>query len=326
MKEDRFIKENSHTWMQLEATLKKLRKKGLKNFEADELDNFIDLYNRICGHLSYSATYYKNSNTTAYLNRLVASAHGYIYTAEKSNIKNILRFFSRDFPLLIRQNIGLVALSTFLFIAGFFISFLYTSVSRDNAAAFLPPEIYENVGNDVNSSNASWDHGIMSSMILTNNIRVGFMAFALGITLGIGSVWILVYNGFPLGTLAALANQGNWSLTFWSLILPHGILELFAIFVCGAAGLKIGYSLINPAPYSRKDSLIIRGKESIRMILGTIPIFIIAGLIEGFITPMNISEATKLVFSLFTLLLLVLYLYYPCFKEKKQNFPSQNNN
>ncbi len=314
MKEDKFIKDNAEIWKELEHTLKKLRAKGLKRFDRNELDMFITNYNRTCGHLSYCRTYFGNTATADYLNRLVASAHSYIYTTKSSTLKNLYKFFFMEFPRLLRSNSKFFALSTAFFCLGIALSFIYTLISPENAAAFLPKAILDNIDFGNNSS-ANWNGPIESSFILTNNIRVGFYAFALGITLGIGTSVVLVYNGFILGTLASLAMSKGFSLWFWSLILPHGVLELFAIFVCGAAGLSIGYAFINPGLYSRRDSLILKGKTAIKLVCGTIPIFTVAGFIEGFITPSALPQLAKLGFALFTLLLLLFWLLFPVFRQ-----------
>jgi len=308
MKEDKFVKENSETWLKLEATLKKLKSKGLKRLERNELDELITLYNHACGHLSYSRTYYGSSNTTVYLNRLVSSAHNYIYTTKTSGLKNLFLFLLRDFPLLVVDNLSFLIVSTAVLILGMAASFALTLFAPDNAFAFLPNSYIEGVKG---GGSGSWDSSLMSSFILTNNIRVGFTAFAAGITAGILTVFILIQNGFMVGALAALAHMNGMGYRFWSLILPHGIIELFAIFVCGAAGLIIGYSIINPGIYSRKDSVIMRGKVGIKLVCGTIPLFVIAGFIEGFITPMNIPEILKYIFACITLVLLIIYIVVP---------------
>ncbi|MCX7843191.1 MAG: stage II sporulation protein M [Clostridia bacterium] len=317
MKEDKFIKENQRVWIQLEDTLKKLKSKGIKSFESSDFELLLTNYNKACGHLSYSRTYYGNSDTTSYLNRLVAAAHSYIYTTETSTVKKLKDFFLIDFPSLIRKNSFFVALSAGLFFLGILLSFIFTLISAENAAAFIPQHILDSVSFEGSSS--SWKGPVESTFILTNNIRVGFSAFAMGITLGIGTVYVLVYNGFMLGTLAALALIKGVNIKFWSMILPHGVIELFAIFVCGAAGLIIGYSLINPGNFSRKDSLIIKGRTAIKLVCGTIPLFTVAGFIEGFLTPSGLSQSIKLGFALFTLLLLFLYMFWPLIPLASRN-------
>lgn len=313
MKEDKFINQNSEIWKNLEAMLKKLKSKSIYSFNKDELDNFLNAYNLTCGHLSYARTYYGNSSITDYLNRLVASAHSYIYTTKSSGIKNLFIFLISGFPLLIKKNSKYILTATALFLLGAAISFLFTIISTDNAGVFISQDMVDGVLNsNINEYNINRNGAILSPFIFTNNIKVGILAFALGITFSVGTVWVLYANGYPLGALAALYLHKGGNLIFWSLILPHGILELFAIFVCGGAGFIIGYSLINPGKYSRKDSLIMRGKEAILLVLGTIPIFIIAGLIEGYFTPSALfSEVVKLIFALATFALLVIYLLVP---------------
>lgn len=318
MKEDKFIKENIDTWKFLESTIAKLKSRGFKKFEKDELNNFMYSYNLACGHLSYSRTYFGNTKTTDYLNRLVASAHSYIYATKTSNAKKMLKFFFMDFPLLIKQNIGYFIASTALFLGGILLSFIFTLISPDNASAFMPQGLIDGI-NNFSSSGRTWDSAVQSSSILTNNIQVGFIAFALGVTLGIGTCYVLIFNGFMLGGAAALALNNGISVQFWALILPHGVLELFSIFVCGASGLLIAKAIIKPGIYSRKDSMIKYGKTAIYFVCCTIPIFIIAGIIEGFFTPSGVSDAGKLVFALLTLILLVFYMVFPVFLKRKKS-------
>jgi uncharacterized membrane protein SpoIIM required for sporulation len=300
MKEDRFITENSGTWRSLEGLLKALGAKGLRKFSTAELDSLLALYSR---------TYYGSSATTEYLNKLVASAHAKIYSTKNSSLKRFAGFFTSTFPELVWQTRFFLLISTLAFILGFLGSYILTIISPDNAVAFLPPEYIEGM-DSVGSSGRSWDGALVSSIILTNNIRVGFTAFAMGLSLGIGTVLVLVFNGTMVGSLSALASHNRLDYGFWSLILPHGVIELAAIFICGAAGLIIGYSIINPGKFSRKDSLILGCKTGIKLIGGTIPMFVIAGLIEGFVTPLPIAAAYKYLIALSTLLLLVFYIVF----------------
>lgn len=317
MKEDKFISQNSNIWKDLESILAKLKSKSIYRFSKDELDTFINTYNLTCGHLSYSRTNYGNTSTTNYLNKLVASAHSYIYTTETFSLKKMLMFIIAGFPQLIKKYWKPILISTSVFLLAVAISFIFTLISTDNAGAFISQEMADSIlERDVNEYDSNRNGAVLSPFIFTNNIKVGILAFAFGITLAIGTVYLLYANGYILGALAALYVHKGGSLIFWSLILPHGILELFAIFVCGGAGIIIGYSIINPGKYSRKDSFIIRGKDSIKLLLGTIPIFIIAGIIEGYFTPSAFfPEIAKLIFAFITLLLLIIYLVVPNIKR-----------
>lgn len=323
MKEDKFISQNIEVWKNFESTLEKLKSKSLYKFSKDELDSFFHSYNLVCSHLSYARTNYGNTNTTNYLNKLVASAHSYIYTTKSFSLKKIFVFLIVGFPQLIKKNWKPILLSSSIFLLAMAISFIFTLISTDNAGAFISQEMAESVlESNANEYVADHNGAVLSPFIFTNNIKVGILAFALGITLAVGTVYVVYINGYILGALAALYLHKGGSLLFWSLILPHGILELFAIFVCGGAGIIIGYSIINPGKYSRKDSFIIRGKEAIKLVLGTIPLFIIAGIIEGYFTPSSLfSEIAKLIFALITLLLLVIYLVVPNILRHKLSKP-----
>jgi len=319
MKEDKFINQNSKVWKNLETTLEKLKSQSIYRFNKDELDTFLNLYNLTCGHLSYARTNYGNSTITNYLNKLVATSHSYIYTTKSYGLKRLFVFLIAGFPKLIKKYWKPILLSTSVFLLGMAISFIFTLISTDNAGAFISQEMADSVlERNVNEyDSANWNGAIFSPFIFTNNIKVGILAFALGLTLAIGTVIVVYTNGYMLGALAALYFHKGGNLMFWSLILPHGILELFAIFVCGGAGIIIGYSLINPGKYSRKDSFIIRGKDAIKLVLGTIPIFIIAGIIEGYITPTSyLSEVAKIIFAFITLLLLIIYIALPNIKKQ----------
>ena len=142
-------------------------------------------------------------------------------------------------------------LSTSFFMAGAIFSFLFIWFQSSSAVYFLPQGLVENM--DIQESGTvQWNHPIMSGFIMTNNLYVALQAFVYGISAGVGTAYILLSNGLLLGALSALAIQQGQALVYWSLILPHGIIELAAIFLSGAAGLKIGYALIRPQPYRRK--------------------------------------------------------------------------
>jgi len=158
-------------------------------------------------------------------------------------------------------------------------------------------------------SNTNLNYSIASVVIFTNNIQVGILAFALGITFGIGTVYVLVQNGFLLGALSAAAVNRGMGYIFWSLILPHGVPELFCVFVCGAAGLLIARSIIFPGLRSRRRSFAAVGKEALFLLLGTIPLFVLAGITEGYFTPLPINPLWKYAVSLLWLAALILYLF-----------------
>ena len=143
---------------------------------------------------------------------------------------------------------------------------------------------------------------------MTNNITVAFNCFAGGIFAGVGSLLVLAYNGLALGAVSGhFANLGLLGY-LWTFVIGHGVLELFAICVSGAAGFLLGRALIAPGDYSRADALVLSGRLAMRLVGAVIVLLILAGLIEGFISAGTESLPYRLMVSATSLLFLTLYL------------------
>jgi uncharacterized membrane protein SpoIIM required for sporulation len=144
-----------------------------------------------------------------------------------------------------------------------------------------------------------------------NNISVSLRAFVFGITLGLGTIYVLFMNGALLGALTALMYMYGSPKHYWSLILPHGVIELTAIFISGAAGLIIAKSILLPGEFTRKHSLIKGAKKAVSLVMGVVLMLVVAGIIEGFFTPLAISENVKLAFAAVTAIILAIYFTVP---------------
>jgi uncharacterized membrane protein SpoIIM required for sporulation len=152
---------------------------------------------------------------------------------------------------------------------------------------------------------------------MSNNIKVAVLAFVGGITFGVATVYFMIFNGLLLGALAAVYWQAGKSYEFWAYILPHGVIELTAIFIAGGAGLYMGYRMFVPGQYPWGLQLIRTAKESVQLLMGTIPLFVIAGIIEGFITPSSLSLTTKYAVAIGTLALLTGYYIYGRLRQQR---------
>ena len=146
---------------------------------------------------------------------------------------------------------------------------------------------------------------------MTNNISVSFLAFALGMTFGLGTTYIMAFNGLLVGTLAALCHMNGLDVAFWSFVLPHGVIELTAIFIAGGGGLLLATALVAPGDLPLKDALIHRGREAGRLICGCVPLLVVAGIIEGFFSPAHIPAVFKFFLAGLLFILLLLYLLLP---------------
>lgn len=315
MNVEQFIKKNSSSWNELKDLTDLLDKKGIKHCDSSQIKRYLYLFRQSSHQLAFARTHFPGSEVIPYLNALVANSHNHIYSVKKYDFSEVKSFFSFELPNSIRKQKSYIITGAIIFFLGFMFSLLIVSNNPQNANYFMPEEMIENINWDGDTS-SGWNYPLMSSYIMTNNISVAFKAFVLGITLGIGTFYILFFNGALLGALTALVyNYGN-PLGYWSLILPHGILELTAIFIAGGAGLILSRSILMPKEYSRKHSIIKGAKESISLMLGVIIFLIIAGIIEGFFTPANISPIAKLVFAAFTLVMIIAYFAIPYLKSE----------
>lgn len=323
LEKKQFIKENAHHWKELASKTKKFKNGFFKPTKA-QVDEYIILYNTVSNHLSYSRTYYGEDQTTQYLNKLLGAAHAVIYAEKKTPFSAFFNFFAEGFPVLFRKHLKTFAVSTLAFVLAGLVAFIFTAVDIENALAFIDGNTISNLRAEGQYDQFVFEMNMLQNvMIGTNNIKVCILAFVLGFTLGIGTLYVLIVNGINVGVLAAIYFKEGQSLFFWSLIVPHGVPELFAIFLSGAAGLIIGYALINPKGLSRKDSFIVAARDAGKLLLGCIPILIIAALIEGFFTPLDIPYAVKYAVAAAELVLLVLYLCLPGRIKKKKTLTKE---
>lgn len=319
MKEEQFIKINSNTWRELEELSVVINKKGIKSIPSSDVKKFLSIFRQCSHHLAYARTHFPQSSVETYLNSLISKSHSHVYAVRKFSPSLILKYITYEFPKLLKEY-RLYILSSFSFFAfGVAISLILVALNSDNAAIFLPQNLIEGVKSSKAGSvtESQWNYPLISSQIMINNITVSLRAFVFGITLGIGTIYVLFMNGALLGALTALMYTYGNPKHFWSLILPHGVIELTAIFISGAAGLIIAKNILLPGEYSRKYALIDGAKKAVSLVIGVVFMLVIAGIIEGFFTPLNISEDIKLIFALVTAILLTVYFSIPYIIKKK---------
>jgi len=300
-------------WRELESILNSLDSRALSDIPAATLLRMGDLYFETLSDLGKAQASNEDPQLKRYLNSLVGRAYSQIYRKKGLNLVDILKFFLFQFPQLVRKRIHFIAISFFVFLFSTLIGFLCINNESKLVKLVVPEQMQEAIQRDlkmgkyINSSAQNYKFEI-SSKILFNNIRVSFMAFAMGIIFGLGTIYILIINGILLGGLASIYHGAGFSIQFWSLILPHGGIELASCFIAGGAGLILGYALINPGPYTRKDWLGKEAADSVKLLAGTIPILILAALVESYITPSNIPIILKYMIAMLLLSGLAAYL------------------
>ena len=278
-------KRQSH-WDRLERLLDQTQHQGLGSLTRLELQELGLLYRQAAADLS---TLREDSSGKTYarsLNLLLSRAHNTIYSGQKSSAGGIIHFYGATWPAIFRRNLRLINIALLLFALGGLAGLLLSVTRPDFMHLFLGPQMTETI-----EHHKMWTESVVSvkplasSAIMTNNLSVTFMTFALGITAGIGTVYMMVFNGVMLGVVGAACWLGGMSLPLWSFVAPHGVLELPAIFIAGGAGLRIAQGMLFPGMLPRRDSLARAGGEAVRLLVGVIPILILAGTIEGFISP-----------------------------------------
>jgi uncharacterized membrane protein SpoIIM required for sporulation len=266
------------------------------------------LYRQTAADLSAAREYAANAQLAAYLNQLLGRAHNLVYAARPARSRSLLTFYAITFPEIFRRTWRFTAGATALFAIGA-VAGLAMSIADPGFHRF----ILGGPMTDTIDRREMWTHSILSvkplasSAILTNNLSVAFSAFALGILGGLGTLYLMVFNGVMIGVIGSACYHAGMSTALWSFVAPHGALELPAIFIAGGAGLVLGHGVIAPGQLSRRDALAEAGALSIRLLLGVVPLLVIAGLIEGFVSPTALDPAVKFVIGTSLFVLLILY-------------------
>ncbi len=281
MREALFVKKNHQKWQLFEN--------ALDNKVQISPEQLSDLYIEITDHLSFAKSFYPESKTVVYLNSLASSAHLKIYKTKKESKNRFINFFKLEFPLLFfkHQKQLFIAFSVFFFfcIIGAFsasenIDFVrlilgdsYVNMTLENIEKGDPMAVYKKA-NEMS----------MTSYITFNNIRVAGYAFLLGLLFSVGTLYIMMQNGIMLGSFTYFFYHHEllWesSRTIWI----HGTIEISVIIIASCAGMVAGNGLLFPKTYTRLESFKRSFKDGLKIMLSTVPFFIVAGFLEGFVT------------------------------------------
>lgn len=282
--------------------------RGVSQLTHEELRELALLYRQTAADLSTARERRADTQLATYLNQLLGRAHNVIYSGTRRP-RGIVRFYTHTFPQVFRETWRYTLAATIIFLIG---------GVAGSAISLVDPAFQRFVlGGDMADTierREMWTHGILtvkplaSSAILRNNLSVAFAACAMGITAGIGTAWMMLMNGFLIGVIGVACYHAGMSVSLWSFVAPHGALELPAIFLAGGAGLVLARGLLDPGTLPRREALADAGGRAIRLLLGVIPMLVLAGVIEGFVSPVLMPAAPKFVIGTAMLMLLVLYL------------------
>ena len=305
----RWLNKRKPFWQRLEHLVERSGRRGAAGLAHSELRELGLLYRQTASDLATVREDVTSRQLAAYLNQLLARAHNLIYMGRRPKFSGILHFYSRTYPRLFRQTLPLTLTALAIFLASALAGSVVTLRDPLFAHRLLGPHMIETI-----EKREMWTHSIVSvkplaaAGIMSNNLFVSFATFAFGITAGVGTIWMLVLNGLLLGVITVTTWRAGMAGQLWDFVAPHGVLELPAIFIAGGAGLQIARGLLFPGLLSRRESLAQAGGRAARLLLGTIPLLIVAGIIEGFLSPSAIPTPLKFTFAAAMFGLLLAYL------------------
>lgn len=315
MREAAFVKQNKDKWTRFES--------ALQNNALISPDDLSKLYLEVTDHLSYAQTFYPQSNTLLYLNNLASRAHQKIYKTKRESPNRLVSFFTAEFPrefyhyhkqLLLAFLIFLLFTAVGSFSAasdGAFVRSIlgdaYVNMTLDNIASNDPMAVYKKMG--------EMD---MFLGITINNIRVALLAFVMGIFFGLGTIFMVMQNAIMLGSFQYFFYEKGLLWESVRTIWIHGTIEISVIIVAACAGLVIGKSILFPGTYSRLTSFVKGVKAGLKIVISTIPFFVVAGFLEGFVTrhtEMPDWLAVTIISTSFALILFY-YVLYPIYLNR----------
>jgi uncharacterized membrane protein SpoIIM required for sporulation len=282
-----FLQTRRSDWLRLEELLQFVEGSGLSALDDDQAVEFGRLYRRTASDLNQAQTFVSGDSTQRYLNDLVARAYLAIYGKAKVDLWGLFLYLVWGYPAVFRRYLPQFLLATALFAGGAIFGFVAVKFDKDVASAFLLPSDMPTVrprgegADDPTPAQTTGEFARFSAQLFTNNLGVSLFAFALGMTFGIGTAWVLFYNGVLMGALGAVFHEAHRMTQFATDVLPHGVLEIPAAILGGAAGFVLAQGCLRARPWSRSEELARSGKEALRLVFGCVPLLAFAGVLEA---------------------------------------------
>lgn len=315
MKEVTFIRRNIEKWKNTEKVVEKAARLSP--------DRLADVYTDLTADLAFAQTHYPNSRITIYLNNLASALHNEIYRGKKERWSRVVTFWTREVPLTMYDARKELLISFVIFAVSVLIGVLSTANQPDFVRLILGDRYVDMTLRNIADGTPMAVYGSSSEVpmflgITLNNIMVSFYCFVMGIFTSFGSGFMLLRNGIMVGAFQAFFYQQGllWesSLAIWL----HGTIEIWSLIVAGAAGVALGNGWLFPGTYSRLESFRRGAKRGLKIVVGTVPMFILAGFIESFLTRhTELPDLLRLGVILLSLSFIIFYYIY--LPNKKQH-------
>lgn len=312
MQHDYFVNSRREYWAELESLLDRAAHGRVSRLDGDEIIRLGSLYRVAASDLALARKSFPTARATLYLNGLVRRAHPIIYqpATSRAEIGGFIRF---GLPACYRKVWPYTATAIGIFVLSAGLAAAAVAFHSSNAGLLLGQDEAQSLRGVMRlhhlwmGSNTS-NHSVAANFIMLNNVKVAFVAFAGGILVGLGTIYIMAQNGIMLGAIGAMVAQYGLSRQFWSFVVPHGVLELSVVFLSGGAGLMMGDAILRPGLKTRARALADAARTSALVLLGCVPLLIIAGTIEGFFSASSAPAWLKIGLGIVSGVLLYTYL------------------
>ncbi len=308
-------------WLDLEALLEQADRRT-STLSPQAIQKLSILYRLASADLALAQRDFPNSQLANYLNQLVGRGHAILYRSEPLALNRINRFVLSGFPQTFRHLLPFFLISFAMFSIPALIAGICTDLAPSSARWLLPQSAQDLI--PMIQEKQLWvniptvERPFTSSFIMTNNIQVSFIAFAGGITAGLLTTWALIQNGLIIGGLLGLTSHYGLGWDLATFIVGHGVLELSVIFMSGGAGLSLAWAILRPGLFKRSSVVANAGKLAVKLLCGAAPLLVVAGVIEGFLSPAeNIQTWFKWCVGISSGILLYTYLFFAGKEQSK---------
>jgi uncharacterized membrane protein SpoIIM required for sporulation len=289
MRVDQFYESRQADWKALAQLLDRSQGGGIQRFSPEEIDRLGRLYRAVTSDLALAQRDFPGHKVAIYLNQLVARAHAVVYRGEPMAYNRLLRFVTAGFPRAYRQAFPFILVAALLFLLPALIAGVGTAWQPEAARWLLPVEAQELIPTierrELWVDIPVYERPYASSYIMQNNIQVSFLAFGGGMLAGLLTIWAMIVNGLVFGGIMGLTAHYGVGFELGTFVIGHGVIELSTIFIAGGSGLMLGWAMIHPGLMSRRDALVVAARRAVRLVIGCVPLLVMAGVIEGFISP-----------------------------------------